>query len=234
MASLLIVDDERVMRDNLRALFEGEGHEVHISANGESAIDKFERFHPDLVLMDVMMPKMNGYAAVKRIREIDMRVPVVFLTAKDSDADEMLALSLGAHDFISKSEECGVLLMRIKRALERTAEAASRPEGGEVVDIDGNVRVDLSTGEVTDHGKVVSCLTLTEANVLRELSRSRGSCISTDCLIAALRGQGYACEDGMLYVHVSNLRKKLGAGGDKVCNERGHGYRLVRRPQAVT
>ena len=229
MAEILIVDDERIMRDNLRALFEGEGYKVCTAANGESAVGRFEERRPDLVLMDAMMPRMNGYAAVKRMREIDMRVPVVFLTAKDSDADEMHALALGAHDFISKSAECGVLLMRVKRALERTDETAGADGADDLVDVDGSVKAQLSTGAVIDRGRVVASLTPTESNILRELSQRRGSFISVDALIAALRGQVYSCEDNMLYAHISNLRRKLGAAGAKIGTERGRGYRLVRK-----
>ena len=229
MAEILIVDDERIMRDNLRALFEGEGYKVCTAANGEHAVERFEERRPDLVLMDAMMPKMNGYAAVKRMREIDRRVPVVFLTAKDSDADEMHALALGAHDFISKSAECGVLLMRVKRALERTDETAGPADCDDEVDVGDGVSAALSAGVVMDRGRVVASLTPTESNILRELSRRRGAFISVDALIAALRGSGYSCEDNMLYAHISNLRRKLGAAGGRIGTERGRGYRLSRK-----
>ena len=97
------------------------------------------------------------------------------------------------------------------------------------VDVGDGVSAALSAGVVMDRGRVVASLTPTESNILRELSRRRGAFISVDDLIAALRGSGYSCEDNMLYAHISNLRRKLGAAGGRIGTERGRGYRLSRK-----
>lgn len=226
MAKLLIVDDERVIRENLKALFEDEGYEVVLAANGVKAVEKFVDEKPDLILMDVMMPRMSGFAAIKKIREIDERTPVVFLTAKDSDADEMHALALGAHDFISKSDECGVLLLRVRRALERTVEIVSAKCEDIVL---GNVRIDSVSFAVTVNGREKARLTKTEFDFLKVLYLNRDKYIGGDELLQALRGEGYVCEDSMLYVHASNLRKKLSSSGARIENTRSLGYRLFMK-----
>lgn len=226
MSELLIVDDERIVREQLKLLFESEGYSVRVASNGEIALIKFAQAKPDLVVMDVMMPKMNGYAAAKKIYEIDSKVPIIFLTAKDSDADEMHAFSVGAHDFISKSVEGCLLVARVRRALERTIEIA----GDEVQDLAqiGELKIDFSLGAIYSKEKVIDHLTKTESDLLKLLYNANGAFLSVNSIISSLRGLGFACVDTMLYVHVCNLRKKLGACGSKVVCERARGYKLER------
>jgi two-component system response regulator VanR len=228
LPKLLIVEDERVIRENLKLLFEGESYEVVVASNGEKGIEQFIKERPDLVLMDIMMPKMNGYAATKKIREISARTPVVFLTAKDSDADEIHALSLGAHDFVSKSSECGVLLMRVKRALERTIETSGSASEDIVI---GNVRIDATT-YLTSPSKVSSeRLTKTEFELLKVLNQHSGEYIAIETLIEILRGKGYVCEDAMVYAHIYNLRRKLPKISKLITSSRGRGYCLEKQTE---
>lgn len=224
MSELLIVDDDRIVREQLKLLFESEGYVVRIASNGEKAITEFLETKPDLVLMDVMMPRMNGYAAAKRLHEIDNKVPIIFLTAKDSDADEMYAFSVGAHDFISKSVEGCLLVARVRRALERTIEI-SGDDDSDQVNI-GELKVDFSLGTVHSKEKNVEYLTKTELDLLKLLYDAHGAYLSMNSIISSLRGLGFACIDTMLYVHICNLRKKLGANGVKIICERKQGYKL--------
>lgn len=227
MSELMIVDDERAIRENLKLLFEGEGYSVTTATNGAVAVAKFNERRPDAVLMDIMMPKMTGFAAAKRMHEIDKRVPIVFLTAKDSDADEVHALELGAHDFISKSVECGVLLARVKRALARTSELAGRESGEAGISVIAGVEMNLTTGETTLPCRTVNRLTKTEVDLFQMLNASKGQFLSVDALISGLRGMGFACTDNMIHVHMCNLRKKLGPAGDMIVSERFRGYKLL-------
>jgi len=226
MAEILIVDDSSSLRRGMEALFVGEGFSVRTARDGDDALAKFAARRPDLVLLDVMMPKLNGFKVCEEIRKTDRLVPVIFLTAKDSEADQVRGLGLGADDYVSKTVGEAVLVARVRRALERADvvdEGASRPDvlhlGAVTVDF---VRNGLFVGGREEH------LTKTEADILRVLHDRAGCPLTGDELIDALRGDGFSCEDNMIYAHVSRLRHKLGSAADLLVSERGAGYRLVQ------
>ena len=228
MAEILVVDDERALRDGIKAVLSGEGFEVRTARDGDEAFRKIAEKRPDLVLLDVMMPKMNGFRCCEKIRATDRVLPVVFLTAKDAEADQVRGLGLGADDFVSKSASDAVLLARINRALERASafgETARRISGTTIAL--GGVSVDMKTFVVMEKGREIARLTKTEADILKLLGSHRGELVVQDDIITDLRGNGFACEDTMLYVHVCNLRRKLGSAGAMVVNKRGVGYGLA-------
>ena len=228
MAEILVVDDERVLRDGIKAILSGEGHAVRTARDGDEALRKIAEKRPDLVLLDVMMPKMNGFRCCEKIRETDGLLPVVFLTAKDAEADQVRGIGLGADDFVSKGASDAVLLARINRALERAkafGEAARRASGTMIAL--GGITVDLKTLAVMEEGREISRLTRTEADILKIFNSQRGALIVPDDIITELRGNGFACEDTMLYMHISNLRKKLGVASGLIVNRRGVGYGLA-------
>ena len=228
MAEILIVDDERVLRDGIKAILSGEGFEVRTARDGDEALRKIAEKRPDLVLLDVMMPKMNGFRCCEKIRETDGLLPVVFLTAKDAEADQVRGIGLGADDFVSKDASDAVLLARINRALERSkafGEAARRASGTMIAL--GCITVDLKTLAVMEKGREIARLTRTEADILKLFNSQRGALIVPDDIITELRGNGFACEDTMLYMHISNLRKKLGVASGLIVNRRGVGYGLA-------
>lgn len=228
MAEILVVDDERVLRDGIKAVLSGEGFEVRTARDGDEALRKIAEKRPDLVLLDVMMPKMNGFRCCERIRATDRILPVIFLTAKDAEADQVRGIGLGADDFVSKSASDAVLLARINRALERASafgETAKRVSGTTIAL--GGVSVDMKTFVVMEKGREIARLTKTEADILKLLGAHRGELLVQDDIITDLRGNGFACEDTMLYVHICNLRRKLGSAGDMVVNKRGVGYGLA-------
>ena len=229
MADILLVDDERTMRDGLKAILCGEGFGVRTARDGEDALKKIAERRPDVVLLDVMMPKMNGYKCCEKIRETDKLLPVIFLTAKDAETEQLRGIGLGADDFISKTASDAVLVVRINRVLDRSAviaENAGRPAAATV--LLGTVAVDLKTFAVLKMGKEIARLTKTEADILALLNSRRGELIVPDDIITELRGNGFACEDAMLYMHISNLRKKLGPAGDMIVNKRRVGYGLLK------
>ena len=229
MAEILIVDDERVLREGLKATLTGEGFAVRTARDGEDALRKLSERAPDLVLLDVMMPKMNGFRTCEEIRKADRSVPIIFLTAKDSEADQVRGLGLGADDYISKDAGETVLLARINRALARTAsfnEIAAKREAQPIRL--GKVRVDPKSLSVSDPSGEIARLTKTEVDILRLLDSERGAFFSVERLISELRGQGFACEDSMLYSHISHLRRKLGPAGDLISSNRRAGYCLAR------
>ena len=227
MAEILVVDDERTLRDGIKAILSGEGFEVRTARDGDEALRKIAEKRPDLVLLDVMMPKLNGYRCCERIRETDRLLPVVFLTAKDAETDQIRGIGLGADDFVSKDASDAVLLARINRALERTNDIGEsvRRASGSMIAL-GAVCVDMRTFAVTEKGEEIARLTKTEADILKLLDAHRGELVVQDDIITDLRGRGFACEDTMLYMHICNLRKKLGSASPMIVNKRGVGYWL--------
>lgn len=228
MAEILVVDDERVLRNGIRSLLSGEGFAVRTARDGDEALKKIAEKRPDLVLLDVMMPKINGFRCCERIRETDRILPIIFLTAKDAEADQVRGIGFGADDFVSKSASDAVLLARINRALERLSALgdASRRVSGTTIAL-GDVSVDMRSFVVMEKGKEISRLTRTEADILKLFDSRRGEPVLSDDIITELRGNGFACEDTMLYMHISNLRKKLGAAADFIVTRHGFGYGLA-------
>ena len=227
-AEILIVDDERAIREGLRGILLGEGFEVRTAHDGGDALRKIAERRPDLVLLDVMMPKVNGFRCCEEIRKGDALLPVVFLTAKDSDADQVRGIGLGADDYVSKEADGSVLLARINRALARADDVRSALKGrlGQPIRL-GSVAVDVRALSVSDKGVEIASMTRTEADILALLDSERGRYFTLDEIVAGLRGEGFVCSDSVVYSHISNLRKKLGRAGDMISSGRGAGYALV-------
>ena len=231
MAEILIVEDERILRNGLKDRFAGEGYAVRTAKDGLDALVQVSARRPDLVLLDVMMPKMNGFRCCEEIRKTDARLPVIFLTAKDSEADQVRGLGLGADDYVSKDAGEAVLLARVARALARAqgdtaSPAATRPDAN-IIRL-GTVSVDRQTLTVYEDGKESARLTKTETDLLSVLAARRGEWFTIDDLITELRGNGFACEDSMLYSHMSRLRQKLGPASSLLTSKRDVGYCLTR------
>ena len=200
MAEILIVDDERTVRAGLARLLAAAGYVVREARDGESALTAVAARRPDLVLLDVMMPGQDGFAVCARLLETDRDLPVVFLTAKDSESDQVRGLEVGADDFLSKTVGEEVLLARIRKSLARAAKFASSPAP------DG--------------------LTKTEADIYRLLASARGQWLSYREIFKAIRGEGYYGDEGSIRSHVSRLREKL-PPGLTIDAKRGRGYALV-------
>ena len=223
---ILLVDDERVMRKAYRAAFEADGFAVREARNGEEGVAAFRERRPAVVVLDMMMPKMNGLEACKAIRAIDADVPILFLSCLSEDTKKLRAYDSGADDYIEKATNTEVILAKLHAVLRRV-EASARPSAsaGDRLRL-GAVEVDLKSGEVFAEGRVAERLTRTEADILFVLSEHRGQSFTCDDLIARLRGEGFACEDAMLYSHVSRLRKKLGPASGLLTSLRDVGYSL--------
>ena len=229
MSEILVVDDERTIREGLKLTLLGEGYEVRTARDGSEALNKIEEKLPDLVLLDVMMPRMNGFRCCEEIRKTDPLLPIIFLTAKDSEADQVRGIGLGGDDYVSKETGDVLLLACIQRALERVKKMGEHVAKGAKSKIRlGKVTVDLKEFSVTNDGKEIARLTKSERDIMRILNSHRGETIVPDDIITELRGNGFACEDSMLYSHIFNLRKKLGPAADMIINMRSIGYGLKR------
>lgn len=226
MGEILIADDDPLARRGYSALFKGEGFLVRIARDGEDAIAKFAEHRPDLVLLDVMMPRMNGIAACVEIRKSDPFVPILFFTAMPSEAGLVRGLGLGADDYIDKSKSPEELLARVSAALRRAAAAESARLSARVLALPG-VKVDFEKMDVLSDG-TAAALTKSEALFLRLLASERGRIFSFDEIFAALRGEGYVGDDNAVRCIAKRLKAKLGRAGELVANVRGVGYKLVK------
>jgi len=214
MSEILIVDDEAPLRKALTAQLESEGYAIRSAKNGEEALARFSERRPDLILLDIDMPKKNGFRVCEEIRAVDSCVPIIFFTGKDSEVNDLKAMGVGGDYFVSKGDDPAILFARIRRALERSA-AAERPAVAE-----RGVRIGDTVFDT-------SGLTQTEAEILKTLVAHPGEFFSVDDLIERLRGRGFACEDSMLYSPMSRLRAKLGDLAVHLESVRGRGYRFV-------
>ena len=223
---ILFVDDDRVMRKAYRAAFESDGFLVREARNGEEGVAAFRERRPDVIVLDMMMPKMNGLEACKAIRALDADVPILFLSCLSADTKKLRAYDSGADDYVEKATNTEVVLAKIHAILRRVTAAERAIAANDRIDL-GAVEVDLKSAEVLVDGRVTEHLTRTEADILRLLAAQRGRPLTRDELIAGLRGEGFACEDSMLYMHVSRLRKKLGSAAERLASARDVGYALL-------
>lgn len=197
---LLLVDDERAIRESLAERFRQAGYDVLPVASGPESIRIFSDRRPDLVLLDVMMPAMNGYDVCREMRKLDRETPIVFLSALDAEEDQILGLDVGADDYVSKLASDALLFARLKKALERADRFSSLVAPVE--------------------------MTKTEADIFRLLEAERGRYFSYREIFAAVCGEGYAADEGAIRVHISHMRKKLPRGLSLVSRRR-IGYALI-------
>lgn len=222
-AEILIAEDESAIREGLCALLESEGYSVRAAVDGEEALHLFREHRPDLVLLDVMMPKKNGYAVCSGIRSSDQVVPILFLTAKDGDSDELRGLTLGADDYISKTSSQPVLLARIAAVLNRARRTGDSSTGdfdfaGCHVDV-ARFRLESPAGERVE-------LTLREIEVLRYLGSHPDEILSRDFLLTRFWGVNFDGNESTLSTAIRRLREKLGDVGRQIESVYGYGYRF--------
>lgn len=232
MAEILLAEDDRIVRNRYVQLFQGEGYTVRAVRDGAAALEAFSDKRPDMVVLDLDMPNLSGYRVCEKIRETDALVPVVILTAGDTEANEVRSLSLGADCFCSKMASPSVLLSRVRRAMERSREIASETAAGRgglpaVVKL-GKITLDADTLVVTDGRSHAERLTRGEFDVFASLYEADGRSLSAEEVLSAMLERGTPCDIAMLYQHISNLRRKLGPAGGLLVHQRRVGYRILK------
>ncbi len=224
-AHILLVDDDALLRRSLAFSLERAGYRVSTAANAEDALALANRDRPDLFLLDIGLPGMDGLQALRLI-QAGIGAPVVFLTARRRELDEVLGLELGADDYITKPFDTDVLLARVKVALRRThVEPREQASGPLVV---GDLTVDPAAHAVTLGGRAVD-LTPREFDILHTLALNAGHVLSVDDLLASVWGAEYAGESQVVYVHIRWLREKIEedpARPRRIVTVRGVGYKL--------
>ena len=227
MADILVADDTAAMRTALSILLEEEGHCVRLASNGEAALAKYRAKRPDLLLLDIMMPKKNGYQVLKQIRKADPVLPVIFLSAKGSSADMALGLDLGSDDYLPKPFDNEVLVSRINAVLRRMNVMFSRDVGAKTSrDFHiGSFRVDVARHVLVGPDGREESLTGREIDLLCVFAAHPGVVISRDRLLNEVWGYCYTGTTRTLDQHVVQVRRKLGADEDCITTVRGRGYR---------
>jgi two-component system KDP operon response regulator KdpE len=218
----LIIDDEPQMRRLLRVTLEANGYRVFDAATGRDGVAQAAQRRPDLVLLDLGLPDLDGVDVLKRVREWS-RVPVIVLSVRDHEDDKIAALDAGADDYVTKPFGTGELLARM-RAVLRHAE----PQGAEAVFSNGDLEVDLAAHLVRKGGREVK-LTPIEYGLLRVLVTHAGKILTHRQLLTEVWGPNAAEQTHYLRVHVAHLREKLDDPGGKralILTEPGVGYRL--------
>ncbi|RMI30846.1 response regulator transcription factor [Nocardia stercoris] len=227
MTSVLIVEDEESLADPLAFLLRKEGFEVTIAGDGPSALAEFDRSGADIVLLDLMLPGMSGTDVCKQLRT-KSSVPVIMVTARDSEIDKVVGLELGADDYVTKPYSARELIARIRAVLRRGAgeEIDGNNESG-VLEA-GPVRMDVDRHTVQVNGKSVT-LPLKEFDLLEYLLRNSGRVLTRGQLIDRVWGADYVGDTKTLDVHVKRLRSKIEADPAKpehLVTVRGLGYKL--------
>ncbi|MFD5146368.1 response regulator transcription factor [Streptomyces sp. NPDC058401] len=227
---ILVVDDEPAVREALRRSLAFEGYGTQTAVDGLDALDKADSYAPDLIILDIQMPRMDGLTAARRLRAAGSTTPVLMLTARDTVGDRVTGLDAGADDYLVKPFELDELFARVRALLRRSSYAAAPGDGGPG-DADaltfGDLRMDLATREVTRAGRPVE-LTRTEFTLLEMFLAHPRQVLTREQILKTVWGFDFEPSSNSLDVYVMYLRRKTEAGGEPrlVHTVRGVGYVL--------
>ena len=230
MPRILVVDDERVMVKGIKFNLENEGYQVDTGSDGEEAVDKARTGQFDLIILDLMMPKIDGLQACMKIREFS-NVPVIMLTAKSEDADKIIGFECGADDYITKPFNILELKARIRALLRRAGAAAQQQREADRL-TRGPITLDLSQRAAWRDGERVD-LTAKEFDLMALLMQNPGRVYSRENLLNLVWGYEYVGEFRTVDVHIRRLREKLEpdpANPEHILTKWGVGYYLANNP----
>ncbi|MFL7870927.1 MAG: response regulator transcription factor [Anaerolineales bacterium] len=223
---ILVVDDEERMVRFIRMNLEYDGFQVSEAFNGKQAIQKIRDVTPDLILLDVMMPDLDGFEVLETVREVS-NVPIIMLTAKGEEDDRVRGLELGADDYVTKPFSPRELVSRVKAVLRRTEGASGSMHG--LIEVDDRLKIDFDRREIWLEGKLVK-LRPTEYRMLYHLVQNAGWVVTHDQLLTKVWGYEYRDEPHYVRLYINYLRQKLEADPSNpkyILTERGVGYRFV-------
>jgi DNA-binding response OmpR family regulator len=225
LRSVIIVEDDEDIADSIRYNLEREGFRVRLATTGEDALNLILDRPPNLILLDLNLPHMNGFELCRRLRaeSTTTRVPILMLTARADEADKVLGLNMGADDYITKPFSMRELMARVNAALRR----AEGLETDRPLFDDGSLRIDPATFSVSYSGHDVR-MTRKEFALLSELARNQGRVLTREVLLDRVWGATYYGDSRTLDVHIRRLRQKLG-DPSVIETVTGIGYRLVAR-----
>lgn len=226
-ANVLIVDDDDLLRSSLAFSLEQAGFEAHTAAKAEDAIAIVNQKRPDIILLDIMLPGMDGLEALRYFRD-KVGLPVIFLTARRREFDQVLGLELGADDYLTKPFDPEVLIAHIRAVLRRTKSVPQTETKSQVLQV-GELRIDPAARTVIKAGQSLE-LTPKEFDLLHAMALETGRVLTIDDLLARVWGAEYNGEPQIVYVNVRWLRQKIEADAqhpEYLLTVRGVGYKLV-------
>jgi two-component system, OmpR family, response regulator RegX3 len=227
VARILVVEDEESLADSVRYNLEREGYAVSVATDGRRALERFRTDPPALVILDLMLPEVSGLDVCRTIRT-ESDVPIIMVTAKDSEADKVAGLELGADDYVTKPFSMRELVSRVRANLRRTRPQVATAPADEVL-VGGPVRMDVARHEVAVREDAVS-LPPKEFELLEAFLRRKGRLLTRDFLIEEVWGPDYFGDTRTLDVHVKRLRRKLEDDPHQpeyLLTVRGLGYKFV-------
>jgi DNA-binding response OmpR family regulator len=227
MRTILLVDDDALMRRSLAFHLEQAGYRVHTAASAEDALALTRQSLPDLVLLDIGLPEMNGLDALRELKA-EHSLPVIFLTARRRQLDEVLGLELGADDYITKPFDVDVVLAHIKAVLRRAGSVTQPEKKSERLTV-GDLEIDPAAHIASCAGRPLD-LSPREFDLLHTLASQPETVIATEDLLARVWGAEFAGQPQVVYVHIRWLRQKLEADPNhpqRILTVRGVGYKLV-------
>ena len=222
--TVLVVDDEPILRETIAYNLKREGFNVDVAADGEEALEIARETNPDVIVLDIMLPKMDGLQVLRTIRD-ESPVPILLLSARSDEIDRVLGLELGADDYLPKPFAMRELVARVKAILRRS-EGGRRPQDAIVV---GNLAVDRPRREAKVAGKSLELRTK-EFDLLVAFSENAGIVLTREQLLESVWGYEYAGETRTVDVHVQHLRSKLNGATVSIETLRGVGYKLIESP----
>lgn len=226
---ILVVDDERPIADIIKFNLEKEGYKVFVAEDGQQAVNMTYEHKPDLIVLDIMLPIMDGFTVCKKLRE-NMTTPIIMLTAKEEEVDKVLGLELGADDYMTKPFSVRELMARVKANIRRINFATSSTESGGQVIKSGSLIIDLNRYEVRKDSQVIE-LTLREFELLRYLALHAEQVFSRETLLEEVWGYEYYGDVRTVDVTVRRLREKVEddpSNAKYVQTKRGVGYYFRR------
>ena len=227
MTKILIVEDESSFSEAISFLLGKEGFETDVAENGRTALDLFKASAYDLVLLDLMIPEVSGIDVCRAIRTTSM-VPIIMLTAKDSEVDKVVGLELGADDYVTKPYSSRELVARIKAVLRRRTAESIDADSNSAIQVAGQIRMDVERHQVTVNGDLIN-LPLKEFELLEFLMRNEGRVLTRGQLIDRVWGGDYYGDTKTLDVHIKRLRSKIEkdpANPQLIQTIRGLGYKF--------
>ena len=222
MAKILIVDDEAKIREVIREYAEFNHYETGEAEDGMQAVNMCLNDHYDLVIMDIMMPKLDGYSACKEIRK-DKDIPIIILSARGEEYDKLFGFELGIDDYVVKPFSPKELMARVAAVLARRKASENQAPSAELVS--GGLVVNKNSRTVTIDGKRID-VTLKEYELLVYLMENKNIALSRDKLLQDIWGYDFFGDDRTIDTHIKNLRGRLGDYRDKIATVRGIGYKF--------
>jgi two-component system alkaline phosphatase synthesis response regulator PhoP/two-component system response regulator ResD len=226
--TILVVDDEKNIVQLARLYLGNEGFRVEEAYDGKQALEKARAVNPDLIVLDIMMPEMDGLSVCKELRKTS-NVPVIVLTARDDDVDKIVGLEIGADDYMTKPFNPRELVARVKAVLRRSQGAIAAEAPLEV----GDIRLDPARREVSVGGKPIT-LRAKEFDLLAAFMRYEGVVLDRERLLSLVWGQDFYGDTRTIDVHVAWLREKLSGASARVQTVWGVGYKLVLDGETAT